>query len=210
MCLVTTSVTVNNLLESLMKNFFKAVAMFVVTYTTITAADTLFIGCRPWDENIKEVDGVAQAHFVDFRANGAPAVAPNFHHLDLNDEGNYESDRFSDYATNNQGKFKTIIIDWITYQHIRREEAWLDFFNLLGEGGKLIVPVTHFLRGVPASAEKAQPMSMMLQKIGFKSSEIVTHDKIKGDKDLDLLLQERGGMLQAMLSFEPAIIVATK
>jgi hypothetical protein len=50
----------------------------------------------------------------------------------------------------------------------------------------------------------------MLQKIGFKAGEILTYDKIKGDKTFDLLLQERGGMLQAMLSFEPAIIVATK
>jgi hypothetical protein len=209
-CVVTTSVTVNNLLESLMKNFFKTVAMFVVNYTTITAADTLVIGCRPWDDNIKGVDGLAESHFVDFQASGAPAAAPNFHHLDLNDDGNYGSDRFSDYAAKNQEKFQLIIIDWITYHHIRRGEAWVDFFNLLGAGGALIVPVTQCLMGVPASAGRAKPISEMLQKIGFKSSEIMTHDKIKGNNGLDLLLQERGGMLQTMLSFEPAIIVATK
>jgi hypothetical protein len=41
----------------------------------------------------------------------------------------------------------------ITYQHIRRSVTWGDFFNLLGEGGKLIVPVTLFESGKPASEE---------------------------------------------------------
>ena len=137
-----------------MKKIFKIIAMFVVTYATITAADTLVIGCRPWDENIKGVDGLAKAHFVDFRADGAPAAVPNFHHLDLNDDGPYskESDfykgpsfagKFSEFAKGAEGQFKTIIVDWITHQHIRRTEAWIDFLNILSEGGRLVVPVTY-------------------------------------------------------------------
>jgi hypothetical protein len=54
------------------------VAIFIGAYTTIAAADTLVIGCRPWDEDIQTVNGLSQAHFVDFRADGAPAEAPNF------------------------------------------------------------------------------------------------------------------------------------
>ena len=136
-----------------MKNIFKAIAMFMVSYTTITAADTLVIGCRPWDENIQTVNGLSQAHFVDFRADGAPVEAPNFHHLDLNDAETFSAGKFSEFAAQATEQYKTIIIDWITYQHIRRSVTWGDIFNLLGEGGKLIVPVTLFESGKPASEE---------------------------------------------------------
>ena len=194
-----------------MKNIFKAIAMFMVSYTTITAADTLVIGCRPWDENIQTVNGLSQAHFVDFRADGAPVEAPNFHHLDLNDAETFSAGKFSEFAEGNAGQFNTIIIDWITCHHIRRSVTWGDFFNLLGEGGKLIVPVTHFESGKPASEEKARSVvSDNLQKIGFTSVEIFSHDVLTGDPAFDLLTQERGGMLACMLSMEPAIIIATK
>lgn len=110
-----------------MKNIFKAIAMFMVSYTTITAADTLVIGCRPWDENIQTVNGLSQAHFVDFRADGAPVEAPNFHHLDLNDAETFSAGKFSEFAAQATEQYKTIIIDWITYQHIRRSVTWGDF-----------------------------------------------------------------------------------
>jgi len=195
-----------------MKNIFKAIAMFMVSYTTITAADTLVIGCRPWDENIQTVNGLSQAHFVDFRADGAPVEAPNFHHLDLNDAETFSAGKFSEFAAQATEQYKTIIIDWITYQHISRDKTWRDFFNLLGEGGKLIVPITLFYCGKPASEEGARTVvSHKLEEIGFKSIEIFSHDAIIDDKDFALLTQDRGGgMLGAMLSFKPAIIIASK
>ncbi|MEI7493403.1 MAG: hypothetical protein WCJ92_02255 [Alphaproteobacteria bacterium] len=195
-----------------MKNIFKAVAIFIVTYTTITAADTLVIGCRPWDENIQTVNGLSQAHFVDFQATGAPAEAPNFHHLDLNDAEDFSAGKFSEFAVQATKQYKMIIIDWITYQNIRRSETWKDFLNLLGEGGRLIVPVTAFdpNRGVITSAETAQAIRDNLLRIGFQASETSSHDAITSDTALALLTQDRGGMLACMLSMEPAIIIATK
>ena len=202
-----------------MKVFFKILAIVFAAYTTITATEALVIGCRPWDENIKGVGGLVTAHFVDFQISGSPETTPkNFHHLDLNDDGPYskESDfykgpltgKFSAFAKGNAEKFGLIIIDWITYQHIRRGEAWSDFATLLSGGGRLVVPVTRMLFGAPASKEKADEMSGMLLKSGFSSAEVLPHKNVS--EELDLLQSARGGMLEAMLSFQPAIIIATK
>jgi hypothetical protein len=81
----------------------------------------------------------------------------------------------------------------------------------LGEGGRLIVPITLFYCGKPASEEVALTVvSHNLQGIRFTSVEIFSHDVLTGDPAFDLLTQERGGMLACMLSMEPAIIIATK
>jgi hypothetical protein len=98
----------------------------------------LIVGCRPWDPNIQEVSGLERAHFIDFRADGAPTpMSSNFHHVDLNDNETYSAGKFSDFAASHPEKFKTIIIDWGTSHHIRRDGAWTDFAALLSSGGKL-------------------------------------------------------------------------
>src|ERR1700678_4636714 len=81
-------------------------------------AKLLVIGCRPWDNNMQEFSGLKTAHFVDFMIMGAPEPIPsNFSHLDINDKETYLSGKFSDFAVNNVGKYKTITIDWATSHH---------------------------------------------------------------------------------------------
>lgn len=74
--------------------------------------EELVIGCRPWDKNVEEFQGLNTAHFVDFQIAGAPEQIPaKFHHLDINNKGVNGSGNFSEFASKNPGKFKTIIID---------------------------------------------------------------------------------------------------
>lgn len=108
----------------------------------------LIIGCKPWDENIKDVQGLEKADFLDFLPHAAPkeGLPSHFHHYDLNDTGlcpvdKYIPGKFSDFAEKNPHKYSTIIIDWATYQHVRRPGAWKDFSLLLSPGGNLVVPI---------------------------------------------------------------------
>lgn len=177
--------------------------------------DVLVVGCRPWDKNVESFQGFNTAHFVDFRIEGAPEPAPTkFHHLDINNEGSLESGNFSEFATTNLEKFNTVVIDWATYHHFRRDTAWTDFVNLLKSGGKLIIPVTSqsLQSGASNSKEKAEAMRGKLTN-QFNQIDILTYGALPNNSSFDLLRRpslEPGRLEYAILPAEPAIIVATK
>lgn len=171
--------------------------------------ELLVIGVRPWDPNIEGVRGLEKAEFVDFRDAGAPHPVPStFHHLDLNDGKVNDGANFSDFAHTNPGKYKTILIDWITYHHIRRSGAWKDFSTLLKTGGKLIIPVT--FEGSMNSKQKAEQMKQDVLTGLFSSIDIFDYVDMPTNLCVDLLRHERSGMTPGLQPMNPAIIVATK
>ena len=180
----------------------------------------LVVGCRPWDENIKDIRGLDRAHFADFYADGEKAAASRtFHHLDMNNEGPYSqtsasyqgpvAGKLSDFAVSNSGRFETIIIDWATYHHIQREGAWADFSTLLSSGGELIVPVTamNLASRVSQSSEKANELG---NKIAPLFSETVIHQYATLPDRIELNLLWRPDKIGFVTYFTPAFIFATK
>lgn len=178
--------------------------------------EVLVIGCRPWDKNVEGFQGLGSVHFVDFQIQGAPEQVPaKFHHLDINNKGVNGGGNFSEFTSENPGKFKTVIIDWITYQHVHRDGAWADFATLLCSGGKLIVPITKVNLGSgPVSKQTAQEIieNHKLNTL-FSAIEILTYETMPNDPSFDLLRRpslEPGRLEYATLPMKPAIIVATK
>lgn len=175
----------------------------------------LVIGCRPWDDNMRGFSGLRTAHFVDFMDMGAPSIIPpNFYHLDVNDKEMYSSGKFSDFANNNIGKYKTIIVDWITYQHIHRDGAWSDFAKLLDANGDLIVPVTYTsFKDGPMSFEKAEEFinEKKLNNL-FNPVNILSYNEVSQDTRFDLLHRPslEPGRLEYHIKMKPAIILAKK
>ena len=176
----------------------------------------LVVGCRPWDKNLEDVQGLNSAHFIDFMADGMPEEAPKkFHHVDLNDRGMNGSEKFSTFAVKNPGTFKTIIIDWATCHHIREHSAWQSLLMLLEKNGTLIIPVTstNIMTGHSLSKTKAQELLQERLSGRFEKIEIKEHKDLlnmTSNAALSLLIHNRGNMLGQMLSSNPAIIFATK
>lgn len=179
-------------------------------------SELLIVGCKPWDLNIQEVNGLETAHFVDFMLHGAPEViSPKFHHLDLNDTGIYSAGKFSEFAVNNPGSFNTIIIDWMTYHHIGQNNnnndnvnpAWESFATLLKPDGQLIVPVT--LWTPPGSEKRAQEvidrnkLTTLFSTVNIRNPDSIPSGVCSG-------LLRRSGIGDCALSSNPAIIFATK
>lgn len=175
----------------------------------------LIIGCRPWDTNAQGFSALGTAHFVDFQVNGAPdPLPPLFHHLDVNDNAMHSSGRFSAFAASHREQFQKIIVDWITYHHIRREAAWEDFASLLSPGGSLIIPVTGVnMIGASISREKAQALVESKLKVLFIHVDILDYSGLPTDSAFDFLRRpslEPGRLEQAILPMAPVVIVATK
>lgn len=171
---------------------------------------TLIIGCRPWDENIQDVEGIETAHFVDFMIHGAPEViTASFHHLDINDSGISQAGHFSDFARTNPEKFKTIIIDWATCHHFKRDSAWTDFATLLAPDGVLIIPVirTHIMTGDSQSMEAARELMNKLPAT-FGTIDIWGLDTMPIGDYHEFLC--RPSKIASLLEAHPAIILATK
>lgn len=201
-----------------LKNSAKQIFTAIFLLSNALAADapinyetTLIIGCRPWDENIQDVEGIETAHFVDFMTHGAPEVIPaSFHHLDINDSGILQAASFSDFAMTNPAKFKMIIIDWGTYHHFRRDSAWTDFATLLMQGGNLIIPVirTHILTGDSQSMEAAMEILNKLPAT-FGTIDLQGLDTIMPTDDHYEFLF-RSSKIASILETTPTIILATK
>jgi len=177
--------------------------------------NVLVVGCRPWDKNVEGLQGLDAIHFVDFRSEGAPQPVPaKFHHLDINNKEVHAGGNFSEFAKTNSEKFNTIVIDWITYQHVHRDTAWADFATLLYSGGSLIVPITSqsMQTGASLSEEKTKEMRDKLAH-EFNQIDILTYENMPSDTRFDLLRRpslEPGRLEFAILPMKPAIIFATK
>ena len=180
----------------------------------------LVVGCRPWDTNIQDIPGLERAHFADFYADVAiPVSSQTFHHIDVNDGGPYSqtsasyqgplAGRLSDFAVSNPGKFDTIVIDWATYHHFHRNEAWRDFSTLLSPGGNLIVPVTatNLKSKVSQSSETANELG---NKIAPFFSETDIHQYATLPDRIELNLLWRPDKIGLVTSFKPAFVFATK
>ena len=168
----------------------------------------LIVGCRPWDKGLQEIENLKEAHFIDFMATGSPNPPPaNFHHLDINDTGGNSAGKFSDFAAENSGIYTTIIIDWMTCHHIRRNTAWSDFASILKPVGRFIVPVTHIENFILASQKKAEEIKDRHLKTIFNNIEIRSYEDMSAEISLDLL--RRPGITEAALSMNPAIMLAT-
>ncbi len=210
---------------------------------------SLIIGCRPWDENLRGLS-LPNVHFVDFhihkyeyegekcvRSYVPPAdhISSAFHHLDLNDIAPKMSEndtgpfagKFSQFAQENPNEFHDIIIDWATYQHIRREEAWKDLATLLAPGRNLVIPITcitmlDFKTRVSTSQEKAEALKDKIAPL-FSNVTISTYEALLEQNQTyqGLLYKEKVNMTDVSLlcrpymcedakTYTPAIIFATK
>jgi hypothetical protein len=131
--------------------------------------------------------------------------------LDLNDTGVDSAGKFSEFAKEYPNRFKTIIIDWATAQHIRREDAWKDFSILLQKGQTLIVPVgsVHIGTGQSQSQEKAKEIEKKLQHY-FETITIYSYREVPNHQGMNLLKTDRDGILKVMLTLTPVILFATK
>lgn len=202
--------------------FFNLKKVFSYVLTTISlanntiASDILVLGCCPWDENVREVESIKSAHFVDFMRYGGPEKLPeNFHQYDWNNNTSSGASNFSDFVKNNPGKFKTAIIDWATYQHVRRDEAWKEFSEILEQGGTLVVPVAHVKylpeRQIFSRQTAEELVSNKTLKDFFNTVAIMDYENMPTNiPALDLLRKERKGMTASMLDMEPVVIFATK
>ncbi|MBX3487574.1 MAG: hypothetical protein KF798_06705 [Candidatus Paracaedibacteraceae bacterium] len=202
----------------ILRNLFKygLMAIFILQNAIGTESDrVLVIGCRPWDNNMQGFSGLKTAHFVDRMIMGAPTAIPsNFYHLDIDDEGMYSSGKFSDFANDNIGKYKTIIVDWATYQHIHQDIAWTNFAKLLDANGNLIVPVARISFVENSISFKTAQALVDERKLTnlFNPVNILSYDKISQDTCFDLLRRPNlePGRLESCINMEPAIILATK
>jgi hypothetical protein len=168
------------------------------------AGEMLIIGCRPWDENVQGVEGIENAYFVDFMNNGVPNPPPeNFHHRDINDAGQHGAANFSELVNFFPEHFNTIIIDWMTYQHIHRAAAWNDFETLLTQGGKLVIPVTS---SAISSFERARQIGNSLP--GTFAPNLYSYETMPQGNALNLL--RRPAIAEIAQSFMPSVIIATK
>lgn len=193
--------------------------------------DTLVIGCRPWDENIKGVGGLDTALFVDFRVDEGQEILPsNLLLLDLNDNGFFTkksehyngplAGSFSEFTANRLEiaqmcpdlplLFNTIIIDWGTYHHISRDAAWGDFYNLLSPGGTLIIPVAclNFMTNIDKSTDKAMELWLKLQ-LSFDNDNIQAFPYNEMPNDPRTQLLRRHDKMDDGVT-KPVIIFATK
>jgi len=229
------------ILKTLVKCGFMAIFLFGHSMgmdDSCKEVKQLVIGCRPWDANVQGFSGLETGltGFVDFLTEFGPKApcpqyhpSTGFHHFDVNDDGLYEAGNFSAFAASHPGQFQTIIIDWATWQHVRRDGAWADFGTLLGSGGNLIVPVASMTREIKSdedkrniwrcplisnSKEKAEALKNKLPSL-FSEVQIIDVSEEKDmpeGKRFDLLrrpcLEE--GRFKEFLSMKPAILVATK
>jgi hypothetical protein len=192
---------------------------------------TMIIGCRPWDNNMREFNGLNTAHFVDRMLDygGTPpkTLPINFHHLDLNNTGLYSSGNFSNFATDHIGQFQTIILDWTTYHAVLRDGAWEDCAKLLSPNGSLIVPIANtaleegrniygykITVDVPASRKRAEEFIIAKNFVSlFGDVKIFNYEDTLQDARFDLLRRpnlEDGRLNAYMNVFKAVIIVATK
>lgn len=195
-----------------------------------TPSDLLIIGARPWDQNLKDpsFDKVREAHFIDYSAHGGSDPLPKkFHLVDFNDNGVYskESEDYkgpfttplSQFAPMYNNHFQTILFDLMTYQHVRRKEAWADLKSMLKEDGRLIVPVTCFrMREGDISKQKAQEFSKEVLE-SFFSTTVVSKENLPDDiegigllKNPGLRQNEWGSHLDVYEDAIPFFIVAHK
>jgi len=200
-------------LKKLVKYGFMAIFLYgnaIAMYDREDDGKLLVIGCRPWDTNMRGFSALETAHFVDFTASGGQIPLPEkFHHLDIDDEGKNGAGKFSEFAAINTEKFKTIILDWATYQHIHRDNAWIDFATLLESEGKLIVPVTsqNLTTGISLSNEKAEKIKEDKLTHQFGKIEIVSYNAMPQDSCFDLLRRPslEPGRLENAILYQLAI-----
>ncbi len=222
-----------------MKKLLSVVAIFMACSSLQTKAsahveddsqDILVFGSRPWDENVSGIDALKSAHFMDFRCSKQPDdVSPaTFHHIDANDIGPYSqhdqhypeghlAGKLSVFAREHTGMFQEIIIDFATYHHILREEAWDDFYLMLKDGGRLIIPVMRFC-SIPGkytmvnrSEETAKTVGSKLEEKEFRDVSVTDYDNMpEGLTSLALFKNDRGGMRDSFISQQPAFIFASK
>ncbi|MBS0185235.1 MAG: hypothetical protein JSS34_02625 [Proteobacteria bacterium] len=151
-------------------------SFFLVSFDVFSMSeDTLVIGCRPWDDNLKNV-ALGKAHFIDFMDMGHTRVGDTtFHHIDFNDTNMYSAGKLSEFSLANPKKYTTILIDWSTQHHIRSDAAWGYFYSLLKPEGKLIIAVApsfNFKTQEVTTEQKAQELLDKLQKQSSFSFEI--------------------------------------
>jgi hypothetical protein len=172
----------------------------------------LIVGCHPHDDNIKGVQGLDDAFFLDMH-NPATEPIENFFHYNVNNASSEfteaawrDAGNFSDFARNNKNEFKTIVIDWATYQHFRRPDAWIDFFSILNMKGQIIIPVNYgrfTVKGyVNLSKSKAEEFVEKELSSLSNNIKIYSFDDLPKD-DVYNLLRRR-------ISSEGVIIVAQK
>jgi len=150
--------------------------------------DTLVVGCRPWDDNLKNV-ALGKAHFLDFMDMGRTQVGDTtFHHIDFNDTDLYSAGKLSSFALTNRQTYATIIIDWMTQHHIRSEEAWRHFYSLLKPQGKLIIAVApsfNFATKADTTEEKVRELGEKIQKLTPPSPlEIYPYEQAAENREL--------------------------
>ncbi len=155
-----------------MHQFFQKLSLLFIVGTIFAAfdifamsADTLIVGCRPWDDNVKSVS-LGKAHCLDFMGMDRRQVGETtFHHVDLNDKDTYSASKFSKFAVENPQKFTTIILDWMTYHHIREDTAWTHFFELLRPNGKLFISIQQSLNFQTQEDTTNQKTAGLLEKL---------------------------------------------
>lgn len=179
----------------------------------------LIIGCRPWDKDLEGVKGLEKASFIDFMLEGdrdTPTPNPlpsNFFHVDVNDEQMYNSGSFAEFVLEHKGAFDTIVIDWLTAQHIKAWTAWPRIKALLSAGGKLVVPLfSHSINDLVSSesllAEKVLKMKEILTLLKFPSIQDYKGNELPADAAYNLLRRER--VLEFLNSPNAEILIATK
>jgi len=176
----------------------------------------LIIGCKPWDNNILEVQGLEYAHFIDYYIGDAPAIIlETFHHIDVNDVGIYShmtenpAGKLSEFTNIYAEYFNTIIIDWATYQHFNRDSAWTDFAKLLKNDGKLVIPIIscNIMTNESNALEKAYILSDKLHN--FNGIDLYNYENMP-TLPSNLLTCDRLGNSDEMIKMNPIIIFATK
>lgn len=212
---------------------------------------SLVIGCRPWDENLQGHNlSLTNVHFVDFYIHKyeyndsglvrsyvpkPDHISSVFHHLDFNDTIHEESEtckgpfagKFSQFAKENPGEFHDIIIDWATWQHIRRDDAWNDLATLLAPGRTLVIPIFNMTTidwktCVSKAQEKAETLkekiAPLFSNVTISSYEALreqnqTYQALPWKKKLnmtDVSLLCRPYTCEDAKEYPPAIIFATK
>jgi hypothetical protein len=178
----------------------------------------LVIGARPWDKNIEDLKIKEYAHFLDFNNHGySDEYAKRYHQYDINHHKVFDAPDFQVFAQENTGKYPTIIVDFATFQHVRRKDAWEDISILSPSQGGIIIPVASFNSMTKKSSSKEEADRIADQLKEFCTCEIVKFDTIRSSNEimqtypcLELLTSERQGFRNAIMSMEPVIIFATK
>lgn len=213
----------------------------LIPFEDSTDKKILLFGSRPWDANVQHFQENLPGHMAqsvfymdrmphDEQGEPKDTFPLNFYHVDANNDGPYSahneyyqsgplSETLTSFTRAHQNQFDMIAIDWMTYHHIQRDEAWLDFNAMLKPKGYLVFPVTYKnfqdknQNSFTKAFELSEKMTKILPNTTLDSADSVLDSTILGNVTTSFYKRDdgqQGFIYQHMNSMEPWFVISQK